>query len=337
MTPTPDPPGLSVVAIEDHLHRELPGLVQGPLSATLLAGGRSNLTYLLTDGRTAGCCAGHRWATSWRPRTTWAASTACSPPCPRPTSPCPGPCCWRRGRDRRAVLRHGVRRRPGPPRARRAGAVRPCRGTPSPRTWCVLSGCTARPERGGTGRPRAPRGLPGASAAPLGAPARSIAQPRPARAHPARRTARRGTPGEPGDAIVHGDYRLDNVVVDPAAATPGGPGLGDGHPRRPARRRGLDAGWWDGIRGLDSPSPRSRPTSRDPDGDHLLAAYGGRATSTSPRCPGTSASRSSRSPRLRGHPLPPQQGLTVGEGFDRLGDIVPPLVERGHASLSHSG
>ena len=54
MTPTPDPPGLSVVAIEDHLHRELPGLVQGPLSATLLAGGRSNLTYLLTDGR-------HRW------------------------------------------------------------------------------------------------------------------------------------------------------------------------------------------------------------------------------------------------------------------------------------
>src|SRR6476659_3293770 len=51
VTPTPDPPGLSVVAIEDHLHRELPGLVQGPLSATLLAGGRSNLTYLLTDGR----------------------------------------------------------------------------------------------------------------------------------------------------------------------------------------------------------------------------------------------------------------------------------------------
>jgi aminoglycoside phosphotransferase (APT) family kinase protein len=27
------------------------------------------------------------------------------------------------------------------------------------------------------------------------------------------------------------------------------------------------------------------------------------------------------------------QGLTVGEGFERLGDMVPPLVERGHASL----
>ena len=29
-----------------------------------------------------------------------------------------------------------------------------------------------------------------------------------------------------------------------------------------------------------------------------------------------------------------QQGLTVGKGFDRLGDMVPPLIERGHAALS---
>ena len=28
-----------------------------------------------------------------------------------------------------------------------------------------------------------------------------------------------------------------------------------------------------------------------------------------------------------------QQGLTVGEGFERLGDMVPPLVERGHTAL----
>ena len=29
-----------------------------------------------------------------------------------------------------------------------------------------------------------------------------------------------------------------------------------------------------------------------------------------------------------------QQGLTVGGGFERLGDMVPSLVERGHAALS---
>jgi aminoglycoside phosphotransferase (APT) family kinase protein len=28
-----------------------------------------------------------------------------------------------------------------------------------------------------------------------------------------------------------------------------------------------------------------------------------------------------------------QQGLTVGEGFERLGALVPALVERGHAAL----
>ena len=29
--------------------------------------------------------------------------------------------------------------------------------------------------------------------------------------------------------------------------------------------------------------------------------------------------------------------LTVGEGFDRLGDLVPHLVERGHAALTVLG
>ena len=45
------PPGLPLAALERHLRQALPGLLQGPLSAQLVAGGRSNLTYLLTDGR----------------------------------------------------------------------------------------------------------------------------------------------------------------------------------------------------------------------------------------------------------------------------------------------
>ena len=44
------PRGLPLRALEEHLRSTLPGLVRGPLSATLVAGGRSNLTYLLTDG-----------------------------------------------------------------------------------------------------------------------------------------------------------------------------------------------------------------------------------------------------------------------------------------------
>ncbi|MER7752512.1 phosphotransferase family protein [Kitasatospora sp. NPDC097643] len=51
MPETPaDPPGLDLARLRAHLERELPGAVQGPLKADLIEGGRSNLTYVLTDG-----------------------------------------------------------------------------------------------------------------------------------------------------------------------------------------------------------------------------------------------------------------------------------------------
>ena len=43
-------PGLDLAALEGYLRAAKPGLVTGPLSAELIAGGRSNLTYYLTDG-----------------------------------------------------------------------------------------------------------------------------------------------------------------------------------------------------------------------------------------------------------------------------------------------
>ncbi|MEU1422808.1 phosphotransferase family protein [Kitasatospora sp. NPDC005751] len=51
MPDTPaDPPGLDLDRLRGHLDRELPGTVRGALRAELIEGGRSNLTYLLTDG-----------------------------------------------------------------------------------------------------------------------------------------------------------------------------------------------------------------------------------------------------------------------------------------------
>ncbi|MBB5120678.1 phosphotransferase family protein [Streptomyces eurocidicus] len=44
------PPGLDPEALRAHLERESPGLVRGPLTAELIEGGRSNLTYAVTDG-----------------------------------------------------------------------------------------------------------------------------------------------------------------------------------------------------------------------------------------------------------------------------------------------
>ncbi|MFE0136882.1 phosphotransferase family protein [Streptomyces sp. NPDC059037] len=50
---SPDhPPGLDLDQLRGHLDRERPGLVGGPLTARLIEGGRSNLTYAVTDGST---------------------------------------------------------------------------------------------------------------------------------------------------------------------------------------------------------------------------------------------------------------------------------------------
>ncbi|MCW7988936.1 phosphotransferase family protein [Streptomyces sp. WAC01526] len=45
-----DPPGLDLARLREHLDRERPGLAGGPLRAQLIEGGRSNLTYRVTDG-----------------------------------------------------------------------------------------------------------------------------------------------------------------------------------------------------------------------------------------------------------------------------------------------
>jgi aminoglycoside phosphotransferase (APT) family kinase protein len=45
------PPGLDLEALRRHLDAALPGLVSGPLDGAVIAGGRSNLTYTVTDGR----------------------------------------------------------------------------------------------------------------------------------------------------------------------------------------------------------------------------------------------------------------------------------------------
>lgn len=48
---SPDhPPGLDLDRLRGLLDRERPGLVNGPLSGRLIEGGRSNLTYAVTDG-----------------------------------------------------------------------------------------------------------------------------------------------------------------------------------------------------------------------------------------------------------------------------------------------
>ncbi|MGI5121471.1 phosphotransferase family protein [Marinactinospora thermotolerans] len=46
-----NPPGLDLARLREHLDAQRPGLVDGELSGNVIAGGRSNLTYAITDGR----------------------------------------------------------------------------------------------------------------------------------------------------------------------------------------------------------------------------------------------------------------------------------------------
>ena len=136
-------------------------------------------------------------------------------------------------------------------------------------------------------------------------------------------------PPDGDGTIVHGDYRLDNLVVaapgEPDERRPRGPGLGDGRARRPARR--------------------PRPAHR------LLGRAGGERRSRGR--PYRAGSRSAAGRRAR-RPLRGAQrrdvstlpwyvafgffkivailegihyryahGQTVGDGFDRIGDVVP--------------
>jgi aminoglycoside phosphotransferase (APT) family kinase protein len=52
------PPGLDLDRLRAHLDRELPGLVRGPLAARMCEGGRSNLTYVVHD---TAASEGARW------------------------------------------------------------------------------------------------------------------------------------------------------------------------------------------------------------------------------------------------------------------------------------
>ena len=137
-------------------------------------------------------------------------------------------------------------------------------------------------------------------------------------------------------SIVHGDYRLDNVVVDTGRghivavldwemAT-----LGD-----PLADVASMVIWWDGMGGLESPvadlpgDVPGYPSSHD-----LLERYArqsGLELTPLPWYVGFAFFKVAAI--FEGIHYRSQQGLTIGEGFEQLGDLVPALVERGHAAL----
>ena len=334
----PSLPGMKVDVLEQFLHRALPGLLQGPLEVLLLAGGRSNLTYALSDGHDRWVLRrpplGHVLQSAHDMTREYRLLSALAPtavPVPRPlliadSEVLGAPFYVMEFTDGRVLRdRADLERLDSPAAAALADE---------------LVDVLVRLHRldakaiglGDLGRPV------GYLKRQLRTWARQVEQSHSRDLPGLTRLAERlGTrlPAAPGAAVVHGDYRLDNVVVDEAGhvaavldwemAT-----LGD-----PLADLASTAVWWDGLSSLDSPvAAVPGDVATFPGSDRLLTRYAGSMGVDLAEMPWYLAFAFYKIAAIfEGIHFRASQGLTVGEGFDQLGVLVPELVERGHEVL----
>ena len=265
------PPGLSLSRLTGWFDKELPGLRAGELSAEAIAGGRSNLTYRLTDGDTVVRCAARRWATCCRPRTTWRASSGSSSALRGGGSRCPAASLLCADREvigapfyvmeyvdgvvlRRADASTAARRRPPPGAAARRWST----------CWSRLH--AVDPAAVGLADFGRPEGFLERQVSRWHQQwQRSQTRELPLSTQVHRRLAAR-VPDSPAAGIVHGDYRLDNVMFAPDLSRDRrGPGLGDGHIGDPLADVGLLVVYTDLARRTrlcPTPVPRRLPQRR---------------------------------------------------------------------------
>ena len=337
--PETGPTGLAVALLEEHLRRELPGLLQGPLSASLLAGGRSNLTYLLVDGEQRWVLRrpplGHVLETAHDMGREYRVLDALSEtdvPVPRPLllagpEVIGAPFYVMEFADGQVLRDRAQLDQLGPVAANALA---------DELVDVLVRLHRLDPEQVGLGDLGRPDGY---LQRQLGRWARQLASSH-SRDLPelTRLAARLGeqVPTSQAGTIVHGDYRLDNVVVDTGTGRIVGvldwemATLGD-----PLTDLASMLVWWSGLAGLDSPVaavPGDVPGF--PDGEHLLAAYARQSDLDLGALPWYRGFAFFKLAAIfEGIHFRTQQGLTVGDDFERLGEMVPALIARGHAAL----
>jgi aminoglycoside phosphotransferase (APT) family kinase protein len=145
---------------------------------------------------------------------------------------------------------------------------------------------------------------------------------------------------DPGAAVVHGDYRLDNLVVGPPSAPDAYrvravldwemATLGD-----PLADLGLLVAYWDGLGRLPASSVAALgPAAGLPEGPVLVAEYAARSGRDVSALPWYVAFGYFKiAVILEGIHYRFEQGQTIGPGFDRIGEVVPLLVTLGLSAL----
>ncbi|HZN20602.1 MAG TPA: phosphotransferase family protein [Micromonosporaceae bacterium] len=335
-----DPPGLDLARLREFLEGERPEFAAGPLSASVVAGGRSNLTYLVRAGERELVLRrpplGHVLATAHdmgREFRVISALAGTAVPVPGALLLCPEP-------DVLGAPFYLMERVPGVVLRSRAqtdrltGAQRTRLAEAMMDTLAELH--LVEPEAVGLGDFGHAEGYLARQVRRWGQQLdRSRSRDLPGIDELRGALAATVPPSGPG-RIVHGDYRLDNMLVDPATmrvnavldwemAT-----LGD-----PRADLGLLLTYWDVLG--DSQVADGNPVADGlgaaagfPTGEQLLARYAART--------GTDPSGLDWHVALGCYKLAVicegihyryTLGQTVGAGFDRMGDMVAPLVDAG--------
>ncbi|MBK0371619.1 phosphotransferase family protein [Streptomyces sp. RB110-1] len=337
MSPVP-PPGLDPESLRARLDRERPGLVSGPLEARLIEGGRSNLTYVVGDGRGQWVVRrpplGHVLATAHDMAREYRVISGLHPtavPVPEPLLLCEddtvlGAPFYVMEYVEGVPYRTAEQLAPlGPERTRAAvlGLVDTLVDLHAVAPGAVGLGDFGRPEgflerqlrRWGkqldASRNRELAGVDDLHA-DLG----------------------RALPASPAPTVVHGDYRLDNVLLGPderirAVLDWEMSTLGD-----PLTDLGLLVMYSSDLGLPESPVSTTSGAPGHPSPGELIERYAARSgRDTSAISWYTAFAWFKLAVILEGIHYRYTLGQTVGAGFDRIGDLVPVFIEHGRTTL----
>ncbi|MBC7272668.1 MAG: phosphotransferase family protein [Streptomyces sp.] len=333
------PPGLDPDRLRGLLDRERPGLVHGPLTGRLIEGGRSNLTYEITDGTGRWVVRrpplGHVLATAHDMRREHRVISALHPtdvPVPRPVLLC----------EDEEVLGapfYVMEFVEGTP-YRTAGQLAPIgpertRAVALSLVDTLVDLHAVDPAEVGLGDFGRPEGFLDRQLRRWGKQldaSRNRDLPGIDELHA---TLGRELPRSPAPAVVHGDYRLDNVLIgsddrirailDWEMST-----LGD-----PLTDLGLLVMYSMPLGTPDSPVSTTAEAPGHPRPAELIERYAARSgRDVSEVSWYTAFAWFKLAVILEGIHYRYTLGQTVGRGFDRIGDLVPVFIEHGLTTLT---
>ncbi|MGW4731321.1 phosphotransferase family protein [Streptomyces shenzhenensis] len=336
---SPDqPPGLDPDRLRGLLDRERPGLVDGPLSGRLIEGGRSNLTYAVTDGRSTWVVRrpplGHVLATAHDMAREHRVTSALHPtrvPVPRPLLLCEDP-------EVLGAPFYVMEFVEGTP-YRTAEQLAPLGAARTRAAVLALVDTLVElhavdPAAVGLTDFGRPEGFLDRQLRRWGKQLDASRDRELAGIDELHAALGRALPTSPAPAVVHGDYRLDNVLIDAddritAILDWEMSTVGD-----PLTDLGLLVMYSLPLGAPDSPVSTTAEAAGHPAPAELIERYAARSgRDVSAVSWYTAFAWFKLAVILEGIHYRYTLGQTVGPGFDRIGDLVPVFIEHGLTTL----